>query len=287
MAHPPESPEGVGGAYVVEPRNKFFEAIRAVADFEVRPGPTVTFIAEIDLTEIDAVRRGAPGVKPSYTAFVAKAVALALRDFPYANRRVWRPPSTLWLGARLVTFQRCDVAIASERNVPGAESVAFFDVFRDVDRASLESLTEGLQALAASDIANNAQWRSFSGLITKTPQWLSTLLIRLPYYFPKAWIRYRGASVLISSPAKYGVDAVVAAQSFPLSLAFGLVKPRPIVRDGQVVPARTCTLTLNFDRRIMAGAQAARFFKRIVDRLEHAQDELPCGQAAAAGREGA
>ena len=33
MAHPPESPEGVGGAYVVEPRNKFFEAIRAVADY--------------------------------------------------------------------------------------------------------------------------------------------------------------------------------------------------------------------------------------------------------------
>jgi pyruvate/2-oxoglutarate dehydrogenase complex dihydrolipoamide acyltransferase (E2) component len=268
-------------AFVVEAKNKYFEAIRSVADFEVRPGPTVSFMSEVDLTEIERVRSGSAGIRPSYTAFVAKAVALALREFPYANRRVWRPPSLLWLRPRLVTFQRCDVAIASERDIPGAESVAFFDVFRDVDSRSLGELTEALRALSTSDISTNEQWRSFSGLVTRTPQWLSTLLIRLPYFFPGFWIKYRGASVLISSPAKYGVDAVMAAQSFPLSLAFGLVKPRPIVRDGQVVAAKTFALTLNFDRRVMAGAQAARFFKHIVDLLEQADAGLAPDQPTA------
>lgn len=261
-------------AYVLEPKNKYFEAIRAVADFELHPAPTVSFMTEVDLTEIERVRSAASGIRPSYTAFVAKAVALALLDFPYANRRVCRSPWRLWLGHRLQRFHHCDVAVASERDIPGAESVAFFDVFRDVDRVSLGELTEALRALAESDITTNEQWRSFSSLITRLPQWLSTWLIRLPYFFPSVWIKYRGAAVLISSPSKYGVDAVMATQSYALSLAFGLVRLRPIVRDGQVVAGKTFALTMNFDRRVMAGAQSARFFKRIVERLEGAETAM-------------
>lgn len=267
-------------SYEVEPRNKFFGAIRAVADFEVRPGPTVTFMSQVDLTEVEQIRRATIGAKPSYTAFVAKAVALALREFPYANRRVFRPPTRLWFGARVQRFHRCDIAIASERDIPGGESVAFFDVFRDVDRLSLQELTDGLRALATSDASSNAQWRSFSTIVTRLPQWLSTLLIRLPYYFPRLWVRYRGAAVLISSPSKYGVDVVMAAQSFPMSLAFGLVKPRPVVRDGKIEAASTTALTMNFDRRVMAGAQSARFFKRIIDILEHAETSMAAYRSA-------
>lgn len=277
-----ELPTGVNlaDAYTIEPRNKFFGAIRAVAEFEVRPGPTYTFVSQVDLTEIEAVRRAAGKPAPSYTAFVAKAVALALREFPYANRRVCRPPSRLWLVTRLQTFKRCDIAVASERDVPGAESVAFYDVFRDVDQQSLQALTQGLRELATSDIETNAQWRSFSSLVTRLPQWLSTLLIRLPYFFPRLWLRYRGAAVLISSPAKYGVDAVMASQSFPLAVAFGLAKLRPVVRGDQVVPCMTFTLSVNVDRRIMAGAKSARFYKRIIELLEQATTTLaPPGQA--------
>lgn len=266
--------------YEIEPKNRYFEAIRAVADFELQPGPKVSFLGEVDLTQVEALRRNATGSRPSYTAFVAKAVALALSEFPYANRRVCRSPGRLWLGWRLQRFHHCDIAIASERDIPGAESVAFFDVFRDVDRQSLAELTESLRALSASDITSNEQWRSFSSLITRLPQWLSTQLIRLPYWLPGLWIRYRGAAVLISSPSRYGVDAVMAAQSYPMSLAFGLVKPRPVVRDGQVVARVTTALTLNFDRRVMAGAQGARFFRRIVELLEQAETTMAAAAAA-------
>jgi pyruvate/2-oxoglutarate dehydrogenase complex dihydrolipoamide acyltransferase (E2) component len=227
-------------------------------------------MTEVDLTQVDALRRQAGDAAASYTAYVAKAVALALRDFPYANRRVCRPPSRLWLAVRLAAFHRCDVAIGAERDLPGAESVAFFDVFRDVDRMPVAEINEALRALAASDMATNAQWRSFSSMITRLPAWLSTLLIRLPYLFPRLWIKYRGAAVLITSPAKYGVDAVVASTVYPLSVSFGLAKARAVVRDGQLVARRTFMLTLGFDRRVMAGAQAARFYRRIVENLERA-----------------
>lgn len=262
-------------AYQVEPKNKFFEATRAIVEYEIHPGNTVSFLAEVDLTEVERMRgRESGGRRPSYTAFVVKAVALALRDFPYANRRVHRRPWFLLGGARLQRFHRRDVAVAVERDFPGAESTAFIDIIRDADQASLAEITEALHALAVCDVTTNKQWREFSGLISGLPCWLSAQLIRLPCFLPGLWVKYRGGAVLISSPAKYGVDVVVGSWSHPLGVSFGLVKPRPVVREGSIVARPTFALTLNFDRRVMAGAQAARFFKRMVEVLEGAEREM-------------
>jgi pyruvate/2-oxoglutarate dehydrogenase complex dihydrolipoamide acyltransferase (E2) component len=261
--------------YQIEPKNRFFEALRSMAEYEIRPGNTVSFISEVDLTEIERLREAASDAqKPSYTAFVVKAVALALRDFPYANRRVCRRAWLPFAGPRLQQFHRCDVAVASERDVPGTESAAFFDILRDADRLSMAEITSALQALATCDATTNKQWREFSTIITRLPQWLSTLLLRLPWFFPSLWVKYRGGAVLISSPAKYGVDLVIASWSHPLGISFGLVKPRPVVRGGEVVASPTFALLLNFDRNVMAGAPGARFFKRIIDLLEHADVEM-------------
>jgi hypothetical protein len=267
--------EGSGASFQIEPRNKFFEATRSIVEYEIRPGNTVSFLTEVDLTGVERLRSRMPAEqRPSYTAFVTKAVALALRDYPYANRRVCRPPLILWSGTRLQRFDRCDVAVAVERDFPGSESTAFIDIIRDADRLALAAITDSLRALAVSDVTSNKQWRQFSRVISRLPPWLSSLLIRLPCFLPGLWVKYRGGAVLISSPAKYGVDVVVGSWSHPLGVSFGLVKPRPVVRDAQIVACTTFTLTLNFDRRVMAGAQAARFFKRIVDVLEGAETEM-------------
>jgi pyruvate/2-oxoglutarate dehydrogenase complex dihydrolipoamide acyltransferase (E2) component len=262
-------------SYEIEPRNRYFEAIRAIAEYEIRPGNTVTFMSEVDLTEVERVRDRAPGRrKPSYTAFVVKAVALALRDFPYANRRVCRRPWLPFSGPRLQKFHHRDVAVACERDIPGAESIAFLDILRDADHRSLAEITEALHDLAVCDVNTNQQWREFRTIVTRLPSWLSTLLIRLPCLVPGLWSKYRGGSVLVSSPAKYGVDVVAGAWTHPLGVSFGLAKRRPVVRGDAIVACPTFTLTLNFDRRVMAGAQAARFFKRLVGLLEKAGTDL-------------
>ena len=260
--------------YKIEPNNRFFQAIYRMNRYEHRPGNTVTFASEVDLTNVQKLRESLKANKPSYTAIVAKAVAKALREFPYANRRVCR---RIWLpfaAPRLQTFEHVDIAVAVERNVPGAESAAFIDVMRDADEISLTDATNWLTELGTSDMDTNKQWRSFSFIVTKLPPLLAAQILRLPYYFPQLWVKYRGGAVLISSPAKYGVDSVVATWSWPLGISFGLVKPRPIVRDGKVDVRPTFQFTLNFDRRVMAGAQAARFFKRVVDILEDPMVEL-------------
>jgi hypothetical protein len=262
----------------VPPDLRFFRANRSIVEYEIRPGNTVTFLHEVDLTEVERIRERvkATGTEaPSYTAFVVKAVALALREFPYANRRIWGWRWIPFLGTRLQQFHTVDVAVACERNVPGAPVATFIDIIRNADTLSLAEITTWLRNLNTCDITNNKQWRSFSTIIRRLPHFLSTLLIRLPCFFPSLWEKYRGGAALISSPAKYGIDIVAATWSSPLGVSFGLVKPRPVVReDGQIVARRTFWFTLNFDRRVMAGAQSARFCKRILDVLEHAESEM-------------
>lgn len=261
-------------SYEIEPNNRFFQANRTIVEAEIKPAHTVTFVSEVDLTEIEEVRAMAGKEKPSYTAFVAKAVALALKEFPYANRRVMKRWWLPFFGPRLQKFEKIDVTVAAERDMPGIEYCAFADIIREADTKSLGDLTHWLKDLATCTAETNTQWRTFSSLIKKLPRFLSAMIIRTPLWFPKLWVKYRGGAVLISSPAKYGVDSVLTTWTWPLGISFGFVKKRPIVKDDKLVAAPTFNLTLNFDRRVMAGAQGARFFNRLVSLLTHARTEL-------------
>lgn len=245
--------------------NAFFQVNRVLVETEINAGIAVTFMGEVDLTEIELVRTKMCDKRPSYNAFVAKAVAIALQELPYANRRVWK--RWPW-GTRLQQFHGSDVAVAVERDIPDAEGVAFVDIMRDTQHASLEEITAWLRELSKADETNNEQWRDFSKLV-KLPRFLASFLAGLPVKLPGMWCRYRGGSVLISAPTRYGVDSVVGTWPWPLGVSYGLAKDRPVVRDGKVVVARTFNLVVNFDRRIMAGGPAARFFKRLVELLEH------------------
>ena len=79
---------------------------------------------------------------------------------------------------------------------------------------------------------------------------------------------------MISSPAKYGVDMMVGHWPWPVGFSFGLVKERPVAVDGQVLARPTMTLIMSFDRRLMAGAPAARFFNAVAQALETAESTL-------------
>jgi pyruvate/2-oxoglutarate dehydrogenase complex dihydrolipoamide acyltransferase (E2) component len=59
-----------------------------------------------------------------------------------------------------------------------------------------------------------------------------------------------------------------------IATGFGLVKPRPVVKDGKIVAVPSFILTLVYDRRIMSGSAAVKFFKRLVDLLENPVEEM-------------
>lgn len=256
--------------YVIEPRNPYFEVAASIIGHEIDPQSKVSFFSQVDLTEIENIRsahaaRGLP--RPSYTTFVTKAVALALHEFPYANRRVVKSIFSPFVSPRLQRFTQVDVTVAIERRIPSAEMAAFVDVIRNVDSMPLEELSARLRELGDATVENNKQWRDFSSLVTRVPSRIAALLVRMPLFFPSMWVKYRGGAAMVSAPGKYGVDTVSANWWAPIGVSFGVVALRPVVHDGVLVPRPTFNLTLNFDVRVMAGAQAANFCRRVLDVL--------------------
>lgn len=253
-------------SYSIETCSKLDALNKALVEGEINFSRTVLFNAEIDLTEIEKLRAVDLNNRPTYTAFIAKAIALALLDFPYANRRLfytWGLPFFSFFQ----TFRQTDIAIAIERNVENFNSVAYIEIIRDVHKMSLLEISSLLRQFSTSDLNSSKQWRSFYNLGMYFPFGIGGRLARIPWFFPRLWRKYRGGAVMISSPAKYGVDGIVAAWSHPLSFSFGLAQKKPMVKNDQIVAVQAFTFVMNWDRRIMAGAQAARFFARICDLL--------------------
>jgi pyruvate/2-oxoglutarate dehydrogenase complex dihydrolipoamide acyltransferase (E2) component len=255
--------------HTIYPGNAIHNSIRSMVEYEIDYSHTVTLISEVDLSEIEKLREKLGAARPSYTALVVKALALALRDFPYANQRIVRGRFFPLLRSRIQKFNQSDIAVASERDLPGVTNVASIDILRNAEDLSLSVINGILRRLAQSDESTNENWRKQKYFMTAKPRWLFRFLSKFPCWYPKAWVDYRGGAAVVSSPAKYGADALVTSWSWPIGVSFGYVKERAVVRDRKVVVCPTFNLILNFDRRIMAGAQAGRFFARLKEYLEN------------------
>ena len=257
--------------------NRIYEVVRSIVEYEIYPANTVSFFNQVDLTAAERLRgaRKAAGLPhPSYTALVVKAAALTLKAFPQANGRVLDRSFNPFAGTRLQQFSHCDIAVQAEMNLPDTEVATFADVLRDADQVSFEAMGRWLRELANPEESGNRQWAEFHRLVTWAPRWLARWALRAPLFSPALWERYRGGALLVNSPARHGVDMLASAWTWPITVSFGLVKERPMVVDGEVVARRCFTLIMNFDRRLMAGAQAARFFKHLTDLIERADETL-------------
>ena len=222
---------------------------------------TVAFSQLVDFTEVELERsrREAAGLlKPSYTAFVVDSIARALRDHPKVNRIVYRGLA----GYRWVQFEQVDMAVAAEL-VEGDLDIAYASIIRNADQLGLEGTAATLLRLARAP-GDDPQLRR----LRRFPATLTVVLARLTGLHPKLWVRFRGGSCCVTSPAKYGVESIVAKTSWPLQFAFGRVAERAMVMDGQCVARRSATLSMSWHRELTTGAVAARFFEQIVVQLQ-------------------
>lgn len=245
---------------------KIFQVLSYLIKKEIQPKNSVAFFREIDCSVIEKIRLQYSMLekqKPSYTAFIIKAFSQAITEHPFVNARIF--PSFPY--NKIHKFKEVNAAVACEKNIPGAECFAFIDVIKNTDKKTIDQINRELTSLANSTVENNAQLKSFMGIIKNCPVFLARQLCTLPTLFPSLWEKYRGSSIIISSPAKYGVDCVAGTWAHPLGVSFGLVKRRPIVKKNSLVIAPTFTLSFAFDRRIIAGGPSARFFNSFANYL--------------------
>lgn len=246
---------------------KIFRVVTYIVKKELHPKNTVTFFREIDCSVIEKIRRQYTfqnKKKPSYTAFIIKAISQALAEHPFANAKVF--PGFPY--SKLIKFPEIHTAVACEKDLPGAEFLSFLDIIKNTDKKSIDDISRELFQLSNATVENNTHLRIFLKIIKKCPTFLARQLIStLPAMFPSFWMKYRGGSITISSPSKYGVDSISATWAHPIGVSFGLVQKKPIVRNNKVEIATCFTLTMNWDRRVMAGAPAAKFFNSFAKNL--------------------
>lgn len=252
-------------------RNKLFE-LYGHLNRENRANDKAVVLREIDLTQIDILRLRFGQRKISYTVLIMKAAAQTLNEFPRANRI-----SIDWLfWKRIVQLNSIDVSVAVEREDAGENTdyeAAFIYTVYDTNEKDILEVSNEIQGLAKQPLNSKdprlERWqRMKAGIQTSPFLWPAKIVVWLHRNIPFLYYKNRGGSLMISSPGKYGVDAIVAHWPYTLGLSFGLAKPRPWVQDGKVEVKKTFHVTLAFDRRIVSGSLAARFMNRLCDLLE-------------------
>jgi pyruvate dehydrogenase E2 component (dihydrolipoamide acetyltransferase) len=195
--------------------------------------PHVTQHDLADITDLDAFRRQQSGKGPklTVTAFVLKGAAIALKQFPQFN-------SSLDLaGGRLVLkgYYAIGVAVDTEHGL-------VVPVLRDVDRKSVHVLAQEL-----TDLAEKARQRKL------TLEDMS------------------GGTFTVTNLGGIGGTAFTPIVNWPEVAILGLSRAslQPVVRDGQVVPRLLLPLSLSYDHRVIDGADAARFTRRLAEMLEN------------------
>jgi pyruvate dehydrogenase E2 component (dihydrolipoamide acetyltransferase) len=169
------------------------------------------------------------GEKVSVTDLLLRALALALRDCPWAN--------TVWHNDNLVALAEPAVGL-----VVSLDDGLLIPVVDNADRLSLGEVACKRAALAAAARQGKLSAAALRGMATS----LSNL----------------GRTCVDD------FDPVIAPPQSSM-LAVGRIAPRPFVSDGQVCARPTLRLCLAVDHRVMDGEPAARFLGRIVAYLEH------------------
>jgi pyruvate dehydrogenase E2 component (dihydrolipoamide acetyltransferase) len=196
--------------------------------------PHVTQHDLADITDLEAFRKQqseGKGPKLTVTAFVLRASAVALREFPNFNA------SIDVAGGRLVLKRYYHIGVAVD-----TEGGLLVPVLRDVDKKHVRELAEELNA-----IAQRARDRKLDAAELK------------------------GGTFTITNLGGIGGTAFTPIINYPEVAILGLSRSRleAVVRGGQIVPRLMLPLSLSYDHRVIDGAAAARFTRRLAELLEN------------------
>lgn len=125
--------------YQILKRNKYFEVFGGMLKDDCSDHK-VGMIIDIDLTRIEDLRKRAQahdGTKPSYTAFLVKAIAETLKEHKHVNQISLELP----FYKRLVQLTAADISVAVEKDMPGTEQVAYVATIRNADHRVLTVLS--------------------------------------------------------------------------------------------------------------------------------------------------
>jgi 2-oxoglutarate dehydrogenase E2 component (dihydrolipoamide succinyltransferase) len=200
--------------------------------------PHVYSVYEVNFARVAALRdkhkakHESAGAKLTYTAFIAKVIVDALRQFPVVNASVD--------GDKIVYKKDINLGIAV-----ALDNGLIVPVIRNADEKNLLGLSRAINDLAARARAKKLNPDEVQG---------GTFTITNPGVFG----------------ALYGLPLINQPQVAILGV--GAIEKRAVVIDDAIAIRPMCHLTLGYDHRLIDGADAGRFLSFIKERLEGFED---------------
>lgn len=170
-------------------------------------------------------------IKVTYNDFVIRACALALRQHPDVNSGFNSVNNTI------IRFKTIDIAVAVS-----TPSGLITPIIRHADFKNLGEI--------GVEIRNLAQRAKEGGLELH---------------------EFKGGSFTVSNLGMYGITDFKAIINPPQAaiLAVGGIQDVPVVKNNQVVPGKTMSLTLSADHSVLDGVASAKFLKTVQNYLEN------------------
>jgi 2-oxoglutarate dehydrogenase E2 component (dihydrolipoamide succinyltransferase) len=197
--------------------------------------PHVYSVYEVNFGRITALREKkkaeyeAAGAKLTFTAFIAKAVVDALRQFPMVNASID--------GDNIVYKKDINLGIAV-----ALDNGLIVPVIRNADERNLLGLSRGINDLATRARSKKLNPDEVQG---------GTFTITNPGIFG----------------ALYGLPLINQPQVAILGV--GTIEKRAVVIDDAIAIRPMCNLSLGYDHRLIDGADAGRFLAYVKERLEN------------------
>lgn len=218
------------GAVQSAPLSKFQQVVARRLTSSWTEIPHVTHHDDVDVTALEAYRKAIAGLgKVSPLIFLAKALAHCLREFPQFNASLAPDGKTLLLKSY------CHIGIA----VDGPLGL-LVPVLRNVDAKEVHVLSEELAALSAQAREKGLPMSAMEG-----------------------------GCITITSLGGIGGTGFTPIINQPEVAILGVTRSRvQAVWDGsEFQPRMMMPLSLSYDHRVINGADAARFVRRIGELL--------------------
>ena len=193
--------------------------------------PHYTYVEEVDVTEIEALRArlnekwGAQRGRLTLLTFLVRAVVLAAREFPMVNARFDDEAGVL------TRHDAVHVGIATQTPA-------------------------GLVVPVVRDAQANDLWSNAAEIVRLADAARSGKAVRA---------ELTGSTITITSLGKLGGIVTTPVINHPEVAIVGVNKiaARPVVRDGGVVVRQVMNLSSSFDHRVVDGADAAAFIQAV------------------------
>jgi 2-oxoisovalerate dehydrogenase E2 component (dihydrolipoyl transacylase) len=199
--------------------------------------PHFAYVEELDITELESLRRHLNGKLPAgaaaltYLPFLALALVRTLRDFPQCNAHYDAERGVI------VRYSAVHLGVATQ--TPEGLKVP---VVRDAQSRTLWDLAAEMRRVAEAARTNKAKREELTG-----------------------------STITITSLGKLGGIASTPIINAPEVAIIGVNRAieRPVVFEGAIAIRRTMNLSSSFDHRFVDGYDAAAMIQSLKERLEH------------------